>query len=1567
VAKEIEPTISKIGKYVVIDVIGAGGMGIVYRARDAALNRTVAIKMLRRSAASDAQALQVEKFFNRELLATASLQHKNIVTVYESGEENGDPYLVMECLEGEPVSRIISERRSMPLVDKLDILVQVCDGLQYAHDRSPQVIHRDIKPANVILMKDGTAKLVDFGIARIAGSETAVTQTGQLVGSLSYMSPEQINSLPIDSRTDIFSAGVLAYELIAYTLPFKGNDPGSTFVKILREDPEPLHNHVPDIPPELESAINRALAKKTQDRYQTAEEFGFDLLSIQRRLKQGMTSEFLQRAEAAIERGELDRAKQQLLEITRLDRHHERANRLLAEVRKIIQNKERAAQVVQMRSQAQVALAGQQLEEALACVEQAVQLDPQDAASLALREEIVTIVSLNKNLREMLGRAESAMLAGDLDDAKIAVQQALSFKPDHAEARALATMIENELGERSRRAQVQNLVDSAREGISKRQFEDAIDSLRKAGELDPTDSNVRELMQWATRGKEQELRRKELFDLTEEIDRALRTEDFSSACTICELALGKFPNEQTLVRLRTIAEKQKGISERRRFVHDQSLAAKGLIEEGDLEGAISLLAAGLAKIPAEPNFEALLAQAQKLKQDHETTSQRAVNDQVAAEARELYRRRAAEEGANLQKALDEREQVEFLNVLATNLSKMLNSMEADEQTRRICEPLIEQVRQRAEAKQHLLSELAEIAQALSKSSEAGVRSRASGRVIEAKAGFPREREIRVACDKITKAIESAREDRSKVISELSKIADEVARVRFEETSELVARSNQIASSFEAEPQVGALIQQIKFEVERRQKRLDGRVREIANLETAISEAPSLESISQLLQNAISISSPEIEETAVAAAVASVRMAADSRRRAISASLAQIEEITNRALAARTVDDAERLMQEAKAEAAAYPNIEEIQRTLVRVGAQIRGRRVEHDLVQGELEALNKSARDTASPAELESIRRRASDVHDKYPQERTLVALCREVDSAVEATKEKFLQTEIARVREEEQRRNAQQTVEPQILESSVRKLEDLVQAYPDNVELRSFLLRAEEALSRAGRAQRDTLGREKFRQTGTQPAFQAVEESPRSRKPLIAIGSVAAALIVAAAGGWFMLHRSAGGMITLTIETTPADATVEVNGQGCTSKPCTFTLAPNTPFEATASLVGYSSAQKKGTLTEDEKLVLELAKLEPPAVGPIKPEVRHPGRLVVTGLHQTDRLFMDQAPLPRADAGGGWSVDPGLHHFKLMDGNQELFADARQLKPDATVTLTRADFKAPAPLTSDEQIAWDRAEKSQDIGILEDFLRKYPASSRREQANSELESLYWLKSSKTATAAAYRDFLNRYPLPQGAHFDAANAELDRLDWQGVQNTSDISQISSFIARHPKGPYHDLAAYRIDDLAWNAAKTSGTVDAAKGYLHVYPGGRHKDEANNQIASLTPKPPSTPKPAESSDVHPPPVPQNHEDDGAAIRRVLDDYQDAYQSRSIDKLRAIWPTISSSQANNVASLFKSNSRIEAPYSIVSQNISGDEARVLITQFLSIGGKQWPKQKITVVLQKRQGGAWSIGSIQ
>jgi hypothetical protein len=599
-------------------------------------------------------------------------------------------------------------------------------------------------------------------------------------------------------------------------------------------------------------------------------------------------------------------------------------------------------------------------------------------------------------------------------------------------------------------------------------------------------------------------------------------------------------------------------------------------------------------------------------------------------------------------------------------------------------------------------------------------------------------------------------------------------------------------------------------------------------------------------------------------------------------------------------------------------------------------------------------------------------VPDKYPNERTLISLCRDLDSAVDAAKDRFLQTEIARVQEEERRWSAQQTVEPQVLASSLRRLEDLVQAYPENVELRSSLLKAQEALSRADRAQRDTASRDTLRRTGTQTLPQPVEEKPKSSRGLV-IGSVAGVAVIAAAlVGWFALHRPSNGSFTLTIETSPAEASVEVNGQQCTSRPCRYTLPPNTTFEATANLAGYVEAQKTGTMTKDDKVVLALTKVEPlpPPVpkgtgttGSI--EVRHPGRLVVTGLHPTDRLFVDESPMPRPDKAGGWSVDAGMHRLKLMDESQELFADPKQVKSDGTLTVSRSDFKAPAPLTSDEQVAWDRAEKSQDIPTIEGFLSKYPSSSRRGQAVSELENLYWQKASRVATAAAFRDFLSRYPSSQGAHYVAATSELDRLEWQGLQNSTDLSQISSFLARHPSGPYHTLGAERLDDLAWNSAKSSGNADGIRSYLRDYPAGRHKDEANAEIAQLTPKPPQ-PKPPDISR-NAPSGGDHAENDTDAIRKVLNAYQDAYESRSLDKLRAILPNLGSSETEGLKRLFE-NKDIRAPYSILNEDISGDDAKVTIQQLLQIGGKKPLSVKMTIHLKRRNSGSsWYISGIQ
>jgi serine/threonine-protein kinase len=228
-------------------------MGDVYLGRDARLDRQVAIKVVR-GEVRDQEAL--ERFF-REARAAAALRHPNIVTIYASGQHDRQPYMVMEFVDGEALSDVIRQRRNLMLSDKLSYVEQICAGLHYAHQAG--IVHRDIKPANIMVDRQGVVRILDFGIARIEGS--AMTLDGTMVGSLNYMSPEQMLGKMVDHRSDMFSLGSVAYELLCYQQAFKGGMTDGLLQRLPHEDPPPLSTLRQDIPSELEQVITRALKK----------------------------------------------------------------------------------------------------------------------------------------------------------------------------------------------------------------------------------------------------------------------------------------------------------------------------------------------------------------------------------------------------------------------------------------------------------------------------------------------------------------------------------------------------------------------------------------------------------------------------------------------------------------------------------------------------------------------------------------------------------------------------------------------------------------------------------------------------------------------------------------------------------------------------------------------------------------------------------------------------------------------------------------------------------------------------------------------------------------------------------------------------------------------------------------------------------------------------------------------------------------------------------------------------------------------------------------------------------
>jgi eukaryotic-like serine/threonine-protein kinase len=258
-----------VGRYEITERLGQGGMGTVYRAFDPLLTRIVAVKVI--SAQLDSQPEQRERFF-REARAAAQLSHRNIVTIFDLGEQDGAPFLAMEYLVGRDLEQRMREG-GMSLPRKLEIALMVCEGLAHAH--SAGVIHRDIKPANIFLTDDGQAKILDFGLARLVTSE--LTRSNMMVGTVNYMSPEQLRGEKSDHRADIFSVGVVVYELLSGKKPFQADSFASTMYKILNETPEALDQIDPSLPPHLTAIVDRAIAKSRDDRYQRMTDLARDL------------------------------------------------------------------------------------------------------------------------------------------------------------------------------------------------------------------------------------------------------------------------------------------------------------------------------------------------------------------------------------------------------------------------------------------------------------------------------------------------------------------------------------------------------------------------------------------------------------------------------------------------------------------------------------------------------------------------------------------------------------------------------------------------------------------------------------------------------------------------------------------------------------------------------------------------------------------------------------------------------------------------------------------------------------------------------------------------------------------------------------------------------------------------------------------------------------------------------------------------------------------------------------------------------------------------------------------
>ncbi len=393
----------RIGKYQVQKVLGRGGMGTVYEAIDPLINRRVAVKTM---IPGLAESKDLRARFMREAQAAGGLQHRNIVTVYDLGEDRGQPYIAMEFIEGTDLEKVIQNREPLTIEWKLDVLRQVCEGLGHAHRNG--IVHRDIKPANIRVTQGGEVKIMDFGIAHLQSS--TMTRSGLVLGTVHYMAPEQIDGQKVDHRADVFSVGAIAYELIAYKKAFDGESLTAVMFRIMNERPDPKPITTP-YSPALETIVMKALERDPPNRYQSLDDMQGDLEAI---LRESGT------------------------------RSPERP----AWGRPADERQARAAKLVEA---GQELLAHGEAEAALEKAKEALQVTPTDATVRELfriAEGEVTARRVGKEVAEVRANMESARAEGQLQKALGLCRRLLELSPADREVEKIGSEIEIAIHER---------------------------------------------------------------------------------------------------------------------------------------------------------------------------------------------------------------------------------------------------------------------------------------------------------------------------------------------------------------------------------------------------------------------------------------------------------------------------------------------------------------------------------------------------------------------------------------------------------------------------------------------------------------------------------------------------------------------------------------------------------------------------------------------------------------------------------------------------------------------------------------------------------------------------------------------------------------------------------------------------------------------------------------------------------------------------------------------------------------------------------------------------------------
>jgi predicted Zn-dependent protease len=586
--------LKKLGKYEVLGELGHGAMGVVYRARDPIINRLVALKTITTGLASDPALLQR---FYREAQSAGGLQHPNIVTIYDMGEAAELPYIAMELVEGENLEQLIARKTALPMTLKLVYAMQACRALDYAHKRG--IVHRDIKPGNVMLGKDGTVKVVDFGIARVL--ETSKTQTGMLIGTFAYMSPEQYHGEHADERSDIWSFGILLYELLCYQRPFTGPTPASLMNGICNEEPTPLSKYLPDCPPELQVVMSKILQKSPEERYQSMEDVLLELDPVLRALQSQFVIDLVAQSRQLIEQSEFSQARELLRQALQVESSNQQARGLLekanAGVKRLL-NRPKAEQCVE---KGQALLAEGKIQQAISEVEHALEFDSTFTPAQDLQQAIQKELERARLLTEWLESAKQRLAEGMPDEAEVLLAKVLEAEPSHVQATNLQRQVIEEKTKREKRVRLLEGLQRAREHWTRQNFGEAVKLLDDLEKEFPGDEEIQGLLETIREDQAEHQKQQGLRDSRNLLTAGRHEESFA---LLTELQK-QFPRDEEIPQL--LEEVRRDQLNQRR--HQWLTEARNLLADGQYDKCISVLNSLSKEFPDDPEIPRLLENA----------------------------------------------------------------------------------------------------------------------------------------------------------------------------------------------------------------------------------------------------------------------------------------------------------------------------------------------------------------------------------------------------------------------------------------------------------------------------------------------------------------------------------------------------------------------------------------------------------------------------------------------------------------------------------------------------------------------------------------------------------------------------------------------------------------------------------------------------------------------------------------------------------------------------------------------------------------------------------------------